>query len=125
MTSQIAKIENEKNAKIEMLETKIEMLQAKIEMFETKIELFETKFKLFETKPETNTDTNIVTKIPSKKAKIEIIESKNIVAKKTYISTYFIMITFIMIAYILFNERNDDVNKFIKKYYAIVMDHYY
>ena len=119
MTSQIAKIENEKNAKIEMLETKIEMLQAKIDMFDAKIELFETKFKFL------NTDINIETKNPAKKAKIEIIESKNIVAKKTYISTYFIMITFIIIAYILFNERNDDVNKFIKKYYAIATDHYY
>lgn len=129
MTSQIAKIENEKNTKIEMLEAKIEMLQAKIELFDAKIELFETKFKMFETKPEANIDTNIQTKIPTKKAKIEIIESKNIVAKKTYISIYFIMMILIIanifIIYKLYNERKDDINYLIKKYYAIAMDHYY
>jgi len=101
MTAQMAK---NKNAKIEMLEAKIEMLETKIEMLETKIELF-------------NTETNIETTIPAKK-------SKNIIANKTYISTYFIMIIFIMSIYILFNEKKDDVNELIKKYYAIVKDYY-
>jgi hypothetical protein len=115
MTAQMAKIKNEKNAKIEMLETKIEMLENKIEILENKIELFNTKTKIEIIESNINllnTKTNIETKIPAKKAKIE---SKNIIANKTYISTYFIMITFIMIVYILFNERKDDVNQLIKK----------
>lgn len=81
----------------------IEMLEAKIETLETKIEMLETKVKLLNTK--------------------EKIETK-ICTKKTYISTYFITIAFIMSIYILINKNKVDVNQLINKYYAIAKDHY-